>query len=127
MLSIGNLTFNIVQNSSPDFNGAGLDVDFIAYGPFTSTDSCDELTAANTIACSYSPNFIENFSIINAQPGEIYILLITNFSNQPGYIQLEQTNSGNTGAGSTDCSIVTNLNFCDGDVTQLDATTTGAV
>ena len=123
----GDLTFNIVQNTQDDFNGAGLDVDFITYGPFTSTNNCDQLTAANTVDCSYSFAAVENFTITNAMAGEIYILLITNFSGQPGFIQLQQTNSGNTGAGTTDCSIVNTLNFCDNETVSLDATTNFAV
>jgi hypothetical protein len=33
--------------------------------------------------------------------GEVYILLVTNYSNNPGIIQIEQTNAGEDGAGST--------------------------
>ncbi|MDZ7775389.1 MAG: hypothetical protein U5L09_07135 [Bacteroidales bacterium] len=36
---------------------------------------------------------------LNAARGEYYVLLITNFENEPGTINLEQT-SGN---GATDC------------------------
>lgn len=123
----GDLVFNIVQNSSADFNGTPIDVDFIAYGPFTDTNSCNQLTATNTVACSYSPAAIENFTIPNAQAGEIYILLITNYDDVPGYIQLQQTNSGSGGSGSTDCSIVNTDNYCEGEIVDLDATTPSAV
>jgi gliding motility-associated-like protein len=121
----GDLDFNIIQNTQDDFTGTGLDVDFITYGPFNSTNVCDasNLSAANTIACSYSGAFIENFTIPNAMAGEIYVLLITNFSNSPGFIQLEQVNAGEGTAGSTDCSIVNTFNYCDGEVVSLDATT----
>ncbi|WP_044399153.1 T9SS type B sorting domain-containing protein [Lacinutrix sp. Hel_I_90] len=124
----GDLDFNIIQNTQDDFTGTGLDVDFITYGPFNNTNVCDpsNLSAANTIACSYSPDFVENFTISNAMAGEIYVLLITNFSNQPGFIQLEQVNTGGTTAGSTDCSIVNTFNYCDGEVVALDATTNTA-
>ncbi|WAC01856.1 T9SS type B sorting domain-containing protein [Lacinutrix neustonica] len=122
----GELNFNIIQNTEPDFTGTGLDVDFITYGPFTTTNVCDQLSAINTIACSYSPSSVENFTITNGIPGEIYVLLITNYDNLPGYIQLEQTNSGTSGSGSTDCSIINTFNYCDGDVVALDATTTDA-
>ncbi len=122
----GDLTFNIVQNSAIDFTGTPIDVDFIAYGPFSNTNVCNQLTAANTIACSFSPAAVENFTIPNAQAGETYVLLITNYDNLPGYIQLQQTNSGSTGAGSTDCSIVNTDNYCEGEVVDLDATTPNA-
>ena len=124
---LGNLNFNIVQNTQADLSGIGLDVDFIAYGPFANTNVCDQLTFDNTVDCSFSGAFIENFTIINAQPGEIYVLLITNFSQQPGFIQLQQTNAGGANAGATDCSIVNTTNLCEGDIISLDATTNNAV
>ena len=125
----GNLSFNIVQNTQDDLSGAELDVDFIAYGPFNSTNVCNagQLSAANTIGCSYSPNAVENFTINNAQAGDVYVLLITNFSNQSGFIQLQQTNAGAGNAGSTDCSILNAVNSCEGQVVSLDATTPNAV
>jgi len=123
----GNLNFNIVQSSDTDFTTGDIDVDFIAYGPFSNTNVCNQLTAVNTVACSFSPAPVENFTIPNAQVGEIYVLLITNYDNQPGFIQLQQTNLGGGGAGSTDCSIVNADSYCEGEVVDLNATTAGAV
>lgn len=64
----------------------------------------------NIIDCSYArtsdDNFIETFTIPDAQTGEFYIILITNFADEPGVIQLEQTNLGEEGAGTTDCSVL---------------------
>ena len=129
--TVGDLNFNIIQNTAQDFTGTGLDVDFICYGPFTSSSECNNLTAANTVACSYSPNAIENFDILNAEIGQIYVLLITNFENSPGWIQLQQTNAGESGAGLTDCSILesflgSDIDACVGDEVTLDGTTEGA-
>jgi len=127
----GNLNFNIVQNTEQDFTGIPLDVDFIAYGPFTDSSECNNLTALNTVACSFSPDAIENFTIPNTNAGEIYALLITNFSGNPGWIQLQQTNAGENGAGLTDCSILESflgpdIETCIGDRITLDGTTEGA-
>ena len=91
----------------------------------TKTDLFTE--AQNEIACSYSAAPVESFSINGAQSGEIYVLVITNFNQSAGFIKLEQTNAGQQGAGSTDCSILANYTACDGDVITFDATTTGAV
>ncbi|MFD2565178.1 T9SS type B sorting domain-containing protein [Aquimarina rubra] len=64
----------------------------------------------NIVDCSYArtsdDNFIETFTIPNAQTGEFYIVLITNFADEAGVIQLEQTNLGEDGAGTTDCSVL---------------------
>ncbi len=104
------------------------DVDFICWGPFTSlTDGCATgLTGTchspggpnccdntniecwgfypqgNMVDCSYSPQPSETCHILNTQPGEIYILMITNFSMQPGTITFSQID----GTGMADCSIV---------------------
>lgn len=121
------------------------DVDFICWGPFTSlTDGCNlGLTGTcsvplqptccnnnqpgclnfyprgNITDCSYSGNPQETCHILNAQPGQIYILLLTNFSQQPGSITFSQTG----GTGVTDCNIVVhcsmvamtaNPSVCDG-------------
>ncbi|MDP1622596.1 MAG: fibrobacter succinogenes major paralogous domain-containing protein [Bacteroidales bacterium] len=103
------------------------DVDFICWGPFSSlTDGCaNGLTGTcpkpldpccsnttpgciypkgNITDCSYSSFAIETCNIMNAQVGEIYILLITNYSTLPGMITFSQTG----GTGFTDCDIVTN-------------------
>ncbi|MFT4801963.1 MAG: hypothetical protein ACI93N_001738, partial [Flavobacteriaceae bacterium] len=57
----GDLEFEIVQNTEFDVNGdpigTGLDVDFIAWGPFAQGDDlCDysQLQSFNEIGCSFS-------------------------------------------------------------------------
>ena len=129
----GDLDISISQNTQQDFLGTPLDVDFICYGPFTSTSNCSNLNAANTIGCSYSIAAVENFTITNAIVGEIYILLITNYEQDingnhfSGFISLQQTNSADPGAGSTDCSIVSTINYCNGEIASLDGTVANAV
>lgn len=99
----GNFNFNISQTGP---NGNGVDVDFIVWGPFTSSQVCGipNLNPSTQIACSYSPAPVENFTIPNAQAGNYYILMITNFSNQQGTIVVNQTNQGQPGAGTLNCS-----------------------
>src|SRR5690554_1430542 len=113
----GDLTFTISQE---DAAGNGLDVDFIAWGPFASiTDadaaitlidcaSCPNNTTDPTfypyaphhiIDCSYDSAPTETLTINNALPGQIYVVLITNFSDDPGFISLQQTG----GLGTTSC------------------------
>jgi len=117
----GNLNFQISQTNSA--TGNGIDVDYIIWGPFTPAEfatSCNDLydfpdgntTLPNNIAsCSYSFVSIENFTINNAQLNDIYIVLITNYSNQPGTVTFTQTNLNGTGAGSTNCDIVCSNNI----------------
>jgi len=151
----GDLNFNIIQNTQFDVNGnptgTGIDVDFIAWGPFDTSDSncsdlandcvtgacpnntaepnyyIDDLDGTNIVDCSYDGQFVESFTIPNAEIGKFYVLLITNFNGDPGFIKLEQTNFGVAGAGVTDCSIIPgNLGpdqeVCNGTAIQLDGT-----
>ncbi|WP_373057044.1 T9SS type B sorting domain-containing protein [Zunongwangia sp. H14] len=105
----GNLRFTISQFQNQDGTGALLDVDFIAWGPFDKEDdycSNSALSARNIVSCSYSEAARESLTISNAQAGDIYVVLITNFSRSQGYISLQQTNSSQPGSGATDCSIL---------------------
>jgi len=135
----GDLDFEIVQNTEFDTNGnpigGELDVDFIAWGPFAQgNDLCDynQLQQPNQIGCSFSAAPIENFSITNAQTGEIYVLLITNYNQSAGFIKLVQTG----GIGTTNCDIIFTCSvdidggdqvLCDDSETTLTTTTSGPV
>ena len=133
----GDINIQITQNTSFDTNGNPngnfLDVDFVLWGPFSQgEDFCAEgvldqgcpepgfdcpnnttnpnfYPYGNIVDCSYDAASIENLTIENAQSGEIYVLLVTNYSNQQGTIQIEQTNAGQTGAGSTVAEISVEL------------------
>ncbi|MBI3519434.1 MAG: gliding motility-associated C-terminal domain-containing protein [Bacteroidetes bacterium] len=81
----------------------GSDVDFICWGPFTSsTGSCGNLTASNTVDCSFSASATETCTINNAIAGEYYQLLLTNYSNQAQNINFNQTG----GTGSSNCGLI---------------------
>lgn len=103
-----------------------VDIDFICWGPFSDPYSpcVTGLTAATIVDCSYSPNPTEYCDIPNGQTGQYYILLITNFSQQPCNITFSQT----AGNGSTDCTILpppvsNNGPLCVGDTLHLFADT----
>jgi len=73
-------------------------------GPFTSTSvGCTSISSGtSSIDCSYSTSATEVANIIGATTGEFYLLLLTNYSNQPGTITFSQTG----GTGTTDCSVL---------------------
>uniref|UniRef100_UPI003342794C hypothetical protein n=1 Tax=Flavobacterium sp. TaxID=239 RepID=UPI003342794C len=111
----GNINFSLHQgNNAPAYNNN--DVDFVCWGPFNDDSNCTELFdfpngnlnggVNNIVACSYSASPTEIFTITNANPNAYYVLLITNYSNQPGFFVLEQLNAGQPGAGSTNCDVV---------------------
>lgn len=124
----GNITVNM---TSP----TGNDIDFAAWGPFTSpygpcvasltatgatpTDCpaagnpapAGSYPAGNMIDCSFDINDVEDLHLSNAVSGQYYMLCITNYSNAAGDIVFSQSNIGAAGAGSTNCAIVTPCAF----------------
>ncbi len=99
----GTINLQIEQNSSIGFNANALDVDYIVYGPFANpvTPCSGQLTQSTMVSCSYSANAVEYPIISNAQAGQYYIIMVTNFANQAGYIRI--TELSNT-VGAIDCS-----------------------
>ncbi|MFN3752599.1 choice-of-anchor J domain-containing protein [Flavobacterium sp.] len=112
----GPINFLLTQSST--IGGTpNLDVDYAAWGPFTSQEvACNFIGSSAPFAppgigvpvtqqtgCSFSAAPTETLNIANAVAGQFYIVLITNFSNQAGYINLTQTNATTPGAGTTNC------------------------
>lgn len=114
----GDLIFSIDQEN---LAGTPIDVDFIAWGPFTDlndantnisyTDcpTCPNNTADPTFYpyapdfitdCSFSFQSFETMNILNANQGEIYVVLITNYNGAEGIINFQQTG----GTGTTTCA-----------------------
>ena len=101
--------FEIATNGNIDMQlSAGSDIDFIIWGPFsnlaTAQANCGSLNSGQIVDCSYSTAATEYPVIPNAQVGEVYIMLITNYANVNQSVTLTQIG----GTGSTDCSIVAN-------------------
>ena len=71
---------NIQLQSAP-----AVDIDFALWGPFTSLgdalSNCGSL--GSPVSCSYSTAAFETVTVPSGGAGEFFILLITNFSNQP--------------------------------------------
>ncbi|RKE91992.1 CUB domain-containing protein [Ichthyenterobacterium magnum] len=116
----GDLIFTINQQ---DTGNTPIDVDFIAWGPFTDladananiayTDcpTCPNntenpsfypYTTDNISDCSFDAAPYETMSILNALQGEIYVVLITNYDGDQGTINFQQTG----GNGTTTCGSV---------------------
>ncbi len=99
----GNIDMLLTQTNP---NGTGIDVDFMLWGPFaTVAQGCTSIgnnVAASNQDCSFSAASVENVNITNGVTGQYYILLVTNYSQQPGTINLIQ----NGGSGSTNCGVL---------------------
>ncbi|MES2764144.1 MAG: gliding motility-associated C-terminal domain-containing protein [Bacteroidota bacterium] len=118
--------FQVSQNGVINIGISGTgggDVDFICWGPFTSpTGNCGNLTAANTVDCSYSGSATETVTINNAVAGQYYQLLLTNYANTPQNINFNQVG----GTGSTNCGLiapVTSATICAGQTATIYANT----
>src|SRR5690554_1983625 len=126
-----------------NYSGSGKDIDFAMWGPFTDLPiGCNQVMGGGVapLQCSYSSSATETIGLgmtggtgggqstpPNAQAGEYYILLLTNYSEDPGFISLEQTG----GTGATDCSIISpcsiqnfvaDVSACDNDLYSVDGT-----
>ena len=94
--------------------GQSIDVDFVIWGPFTDiANACTMISATNIVDCSYSASGTEHANIPNAQVGQYYLMLVTNFNGDPGQVHYEQEG----GTGSSNCAIT-----C-----EIDATNTSPV
>lgn len=97
----GSINLQINQgNNAPLYNN--LDIDYIIYGPFTtSAGNCTSVNSTNVVSCSYSAQATEYPIIPNAIAGQYYLMMVTNFSNQPGIINI---NVLPTSTGTIDCT-----------------------
>ena len=111
-------------------NGTTRDIDFCMWGPYTEQEvlsgyACTHLTGDKIMDCNYSASYTEdcflgypegqhqhstghgNVNYHVPAVGEYYILMITNYSQQPCVINFTKTE----GAGETDCEIVNPTNL----------------
>ena len=96
-------------NNAPLYNN--LDIDYIIYGPFSSsTGNCNSVNSSNIISCSYSGAATEFPVIGNATAGQYYLMMVTNFSNQPGIISINVLPSS---TGTIDCTGMSFTAFLD--------------
>lgn len=99
----------IAQSGNLDVSMANtsvVDVDFVCWGPFNTSNACNQLTAANVVDCSYSAAATEHIDIDGAVAGQYYILCVTNYSNQPTNFIL--TTDG-TSTATTNCALLCNI------------------
>ncbi|MES2760747.1 MAG: hypothetical protein V4677_01020, partial [Bacteroidota bacterium] len=109
----GAMTYSLTQSSVAPGGTPDLDVDFIAYGPYTAaqyavacasllTGTCtaDHACTGNIEDCSYSIASTETMTLTSPGAGQFFIIMITNYDGAAGYITFSQT-----GGPGSDCSI----------------------
>jgi gliding motility-associated-like protein len=96
----GNIDILIEQFTTA---GTPIDVDFALYGPYSSLAAACPITGTTPqVDCSFSAAPTETANITGATAGQFYMLLITNYNGQAGYIEFSQTG----GSGASNCNIV---------------------
>lgn len=140
-----------MEGHDPTDPSISRDVDFCMWGPYTQQQvesgyACNHLSSDKIIDCSFSAAGVEDAYLgyqveqhtshnsssladgtINyhmPQAGEYYILMITNYSNQPCVIDFNYAG----GSGTTDCTILPPMvendgPYCVGETIQLTANT----
>ncbi|MBP7822020.1 MAG: hypothetical protein KA010_03795, partial [Saprospiraceae bacterium] len=95
-------------------NTNNVDIDFALWGPFSSLSAAQSQCGSlpDPTDCSYNAQSTELVNINGANVGQVYLLMITNYSNLPTQINAMQT----SGSAATNCSIVTSCNANTGSV-----------
>ncbi len=135
----GDIAFLLEQNTDANFSGTSLDLDFKIWGPFSNpSGNCNNLNSTTEVqdttdgnpllldGCSFSSSADEYMGIPNAQAGEYYIFITTNFSLQQGFVKISQINSTDPNAGSLACVdnsfLGDDITACSGDTVIVTAT-----
>lgn len=88
-------------------SSGGEDIDFAVMGPYANlaaaTAACPTMESggATPVACSYSTSGTENATFTTTTTGQVYMVLLTNYSNASTNVTFGQTG----GTGTTDCTI----------------------
>lgn len=108
---------------------APCDQDYAVWGPFnTLSAACAGLTAA-PVSCSFSAASGNTFTLPTATPGQIFIMLFTNFGGCTGTVNITESAGGGTLSCVPVCAVTaSNLGpYCTGTTITLNATAaTGA-
>jgi gliding motility-associated-like protein len=116
----GSLAVTITQTNSA---GNAIDGDAIMWGPFASLAAgCASLSTTNDVDCSYSTSNTETMNASNVLPGQVYIILATNFNGSAGSITLSSNGSAGISCG---CTVMAGNNgpICPGATANLTAST----
>jgi gliding motility-associated-like protein len=97
----GDYEFSLDQTST---TGTPLDIDFIVWGPFVDQqDGCVDLLPETIADCSYSATASETITLTGVPANSVYVILITNFSQQAGFYTFTQDSGPTDG---TNCDVV---------------------
>lgn len=97
----GDYVFSLDQ---VDLSGSPIDIDFIVWGPFVDQQGgCVDLLPETIADCSYSATASETITLTGVPANSVYVILITNFSQDPGFYTFTQDSGPVDG---TNCDVV---------------------
>lgn len=97
----GDYVFSLDQTSN---TGTPLDIDFIVWGPFVDQQGgCVDLLPETIADCSFSATASETITLTGVPANSVYVILITNYSQQPGFYSFTQDSGP---ADGTNCDVV---------------------
>lgn len=97
----GDYVFSLDQ---VDLSGSPIDIDFIVWGPFVDQQGgCVDLLPETIADCSYSATASETITLTGVPANSVYVILITNFSQDPGFYTFTQDSGPIDG---TNCDVV---------------------
>lgn len=105
-----------LQISQTNLAGNGTDVDFVLWGPFNNLNNiCNQLNTNTEVDCSWLPDAIETVNVPASNTGDLYVLLIDNYSGTAGNISVSQIG----GTGSTNCDFLSTVEIKNPDNSEL--------
>jgi len=116
----GDVAITVAQTNA---GGGNIDGDAIMWGPFPSLAAgCAGLSTATQVDCSYSTSAVETMNASNAQPGDVFVILSTNFNGSAGTLTIS---SSGTAAVGCNCSVIAGNTgpICPGATADLTAST----
>lgn len=97
----GDYSFSLDQVGT---DGLPNDIDFIVWGPFLDQQTgCVDLLPDNIADCSYSATASETITLNGVPANSVYVILITNFSQEAGTYTFVQDSGPTNG---TNCEVV---------------------
>ena len=103
---------------------APCDQDYAVWGPFSSLSAACAGLTAGPVSCSFSPASGNTFTLPAATPGQIFIMLLSNYGGCTGNVSISETAGGGTLSCVPVCGVTASNTgpYCAGATITLNAT-----
>ena len=103
---------------------APCDQDYAVWGPFSSLSAACAGLTGGPVSCSFSPASGNTFTLPAATPGQIFIMLLSNYGGCTGNVSISETAGGGTLSCVPVCGVTASNTgpYCAGATITLNAT-----